>query len=135
LHAGAIAETPDGRLRALRNFYIPPALDQKTLSTLSTVLFPVVAGIAYNLRPDRPPQGYIQRFAFSDSLSSKTLSEFRVWARAKAAEFINETDQWLANNEQKAAIDNPASPIGEHAGLGVYYYEGPSIGNALKPTK
>jgi hypothetical protein len=135
LQAGAIGETEDGRIQALKNFYIPPTLDEKTISTISMVLFPVLAGIAHNFKPDRPPQGYIQRFAFSDSLSHEAALRFRAWARDKAADFVGEVDQWLAQNEAKPTA-NAAGPLGgQHAGLGVYYYEGPSIGDALGPTE
>jgi hypothetical protein len=135
LQAGAIVETDDGLIKALKSFYIPQTLDEKTLSTLSMVLFPVAAGIAHNLRPDRPTQGYIQRFAYSDSLTAESLAEFRGWAREKAATFVTEVDYWLAQNESDATSDSVRSSTAQHAGLGVYYYEGPSIGDALEPTE
>jgi len=126
LEAGAIAELDDGRLRALKKFYIPADLDEKTISTICTILFPVSSGLAHNLNPDRPPHGFIQRFAFSESLDESALERFRAWARDRGAEFVEEVNAWLAAHERThAERGESADPTMRHAGLGVFYYEGP----------
>jgi len=126
LEAGAIAELEDGRLRALKKFYIPADLDEKTISTISMILFPVSCGLAHNLTPHRPAHGFIQRFAFSDTLDQATLEHFRTWARERAAGFVEEVDHWLADNERAPRGSSAdADPTMKHAGLGVFYYEGP----------
>ena len=98
------------------------------------ILFPVASGIAYNLRHDRPRQGFIQRFAFSDSLSDQSLVEFRSWARERAATFVEGADQWLAANEGREITDSTAaeSRSDSHAGIGVFYYEGPTIADVIR---
>jgi hypothetical protein len=131
LQAGAIAEIEPGIFRALKKFYIPEALDERTLATMSLILFPVISGMAHNLRTDRPPQGFLQRFAYSDTLSEPALTAFRTWARSRAASFLEEANEWIGANEQRVP---PASgkPLPDaQAGLGVFYYEGPSIGTVI----
>jgi hypothetical protein len=135
LQAGAIEEGREGRIKALKKFYVPGTLDEKTVSTLSVILFPVASGIAHNLRSDRPRQGYIQRFAYSDSLSDESRAEFRVWARERAGAFVEGVDQWLSANERSERADLAGASTkrpGLHAGMGVFYYEGPSIAEVLR---
>jgi hypothetical protein len=75
--------------------------------------------------------GFIQRFAFSESLSVAAAALFRHWARAESTRFIEAIDNWLATNEGA----EPAEPGHEQkvrAGVGVFYYEGPSAEEVTK---
>jgi hypothetical protein len=129
LQAGALMELKDGRLKVTKKFYIPAGLDDKTISTIYTILFPVSAGMAHNLNPNRSSQGFIQRFAFADTLQPAQLEDFRAWARHRAAAFVEEVDQWFANESKSAGwtSGSVSAPL-NHAGLGVFYYEGPKAG-------
>jgi hypothetical protein len=130
LQAGALGELESGKLKVLKRFYIPSALDEKAISTISTILFPVTSGIAHNLDPNRS-YGFLQRVAFSDSLNAVTLEKFRSWAREKAATFVEEVDAWLAENECELAQQSTEQTTKfEHASLGVFYYEGPKAGQS-----
>jgi hypothetical protein len=137
LQSGAIAEDEAGTLRVLKKFYIPDDVDEKALSTLSLILFPIVSGLDHNLRKDRAPQGFIQRFAYSEVLDSEALVEFRSWARSKAAEFVEQVDVWLAAHEHRTRTPskNQSAPFEVQAGLGVFYYEGPTIGDVITSSK
>jgi hypothetical protein len=132
---GAVIEAPDGTLRVVKRYYVPGDIDEKAITTISGMLFPMAAGIAHNTNPDRDTEGFIQRFAFSESLSGPTRAAFRLWSRAEATRFIESIDDWLATYES-AESEVGAPEINDRkrtAGIGVFYYEGLSAEQSLLP--
>lgn len=120
--AGAVADLEDGRLRVIKRHYVPGNVDDKAITVMSKLVFPLVAGIVHNSDPARTSDGFIQRFAFSDSLDPSVIPQFRKWSRSEATKFLETTDDWLAAHET-APADNP-KPRPVTAGIGVFYYEG-----------
>jgi len=123
--SGAVIDLPDGALRAVRRYYVPGDVDEKAITVISGMLFPMAAGIAHNTNPDRTSEGFIQRFALSDRIDSRSIPEFRKWSRDRSTQFIESIDDWLASAERsEGGEQRPVdSPI---VGIGVFYYEGPS---------
>jgi hypothetical protein len=104
-------------------------VDEKAITVISGMFFPLAAGLAHNTNPARTTEGFIQRFAFSDSVPSAQFPEFRRWSRQEATAFIERMDDWLAVRESSRAA-NSVDSDGMTVGVGVFYYEGPSAERA-----
>jgi hypothetical protein len=129
--AGAIAESEDGQISAEKRYYVPGNVDEKAVTVLANLLFPLAAGIEHNSNPDRKVDGFIQRFAFSERLKTDAVPEFRSWSRREATHFIESVDDWIAAHEgdvRRDTQDDHASI----AGVGVFYYEGPSADDSIR---
>jgi len=129
--AGAVSESEDGQITAEKRYYVPGNVDEKAITVLANLLFPLAAGIAHNSNPDRKVDGFIQRFAFSERLKADTVPEFRSWSRREATHFIESVDDWIAAHEGDAGRDTQDSPA-SIAGVGVFYYEGPSADDSIR---
>ncbi len=123
--AAAIEDLPDGKLRAVKRYFVPGDFDEKAIAVISGLLYPLTAGIAHNSNPNRKSEGFIQRLAYSERLDSSSRPMFRKWSRAEATKFIEAMDDWLAENEMPSAPgeENQSESI---VGIGVFYFEGPS---------
>lgn len=128
--AGAIVELDDGSIKVTKRYYVPGNVDEKAITTISGMFFPLAAGLAHNTNPARSTDGFIQRFAFSDKLDESLVPVFRYWARAEAIQFIESMDDWLAEHE--GGGDGSMRPEGAfRVGVGVFYYEGPPAEDLL----
>ena len=123
--AGAIAELDDGRLVVLKRYYVPADVDERAVTVISGMLFPLAAGIEHNANPGRTTDGFIQRFAYADQLQEALVPVFRGWARQEATAFIERMDDWLSENEGSAK-ESEKIGAGRRVGVGVFYYEGPT---------
>jgi hypothetical protein len=134
--AGAVVELEDGRLRVVKRYYVPGNVDEKALTVMSGMVFPLIAGVAHNTDPSRTAGGFIQRYAFSQSLSMEALDRFREWSRGQATVFIEKIDDWLAEHESDSAETSPkdSADCGS-AGIGIFYYEGPSADEVVRGTR
>jgi len=130
--SGAVIDLDDGRLRAVKRFYVPGNVDEKAITVLSGMVFPLSAGIVHNTDPSRMTDGFIQRFAFSDHLSAGAVPAFRVWSRERATKFVESMDDWLAQHETQEPVEAQGSSQSSNVGIGVFYYEGPSAEEALR---
>lgn len=122
--AGAIIEHDDGGIQVTKRYYVPGNVDERAITTISGMFFPLAAGLAHNTNPNRESDGFIQRFAFSDKLPPALIPAFRYWARAEAIRFIESMDDWLAAHEVNEN-DQKRWEVPSRAGIGVFYYEGP----------
>jgi hypothetical protein len=122
--AGAIVDLSDGRMRAVKRYFVPGDFDEKAITVISGILFPLTAGIDHNANPGRKAEGFIQRFAYSDRIDRVAVPVFRSWARVEATRFIESMDDWLASNEKEGQEQGSASSR-DIVGVGVFYYEGP----------
>jgi hypothetical protein len=130
--AGAVLDLEDGKLRAVKRYYVPGNVDEKAITVMSGMVFPLASGIAHNADPSRKVGGFIQRYAFSQTLRPEAVDQFRTWSREQATRFIEQMDDWLAEHEEE--VGN--SSVGEqgdyrNAGIGVFYYEGPSAEDVI----
>jgi Family of unknown function (DUF6502) len=127
LRASAVLELENGLLRATKRYFVPGDFDEKTITTLSGMLFPFLSGIENNSNPARQ-KGFIQRIAYA-RLSDSSREEFRLWSRAEGTRFIESIDDWLMSHEDPAA-EQEGGPI---SGMGLFYYEGPEAEFLPKP--
>jgi len=123
--AGAIEDLSDGCIRAVKRYFVPGDFDEKAITVISGILYPLTAGIDHNANPARKTEGFIQRFAYSDRMGPVDMQLFRKWARSESTKFIESMDDWLATNE-KGVQDGGVRGGGAIAGVGVFYFEGPS---------
>jgi hypothetical protein len=132
--AGAVEEMPDGSLKAIKRYYVPGNVDEKAITVISGMLFPLAAGIDHNSSPDRRSDGFIQRFAFSERLNADLVPAFRLWSRKEATRFIESIDDWLAENEAGPEEPPQFDKQGRRllSGVGVFYYEGPVAEDAIQ---
>lgn len=132
--AGAVVELDDGKLRALKRYYVPGNVDEKAIITVSGMVFPLTAGLAHNTDPNRTSDGFIQRFAFSRNLNPSAVQVFRKWSRSQAIKFIENMDDWLAENESAVSELAGEGEQDQTVGVGVFYYEGPSADEAANQS-
>ncbi len=131
--SGAVLELDDGKLRAVKRYYVPGSVDEKAITVMSGMVFPLTTGIAHNADPGRTVGGFIQRYAFSQTLRPEAVDEFRAWSRVQATQFIEQMDDWLAQHEDEAAGSSAnARAVYRNAGIGVFYYEGLSAEEAIR---
>lgn len=133
--AGAVLDLEDGKLRAVKRYYVPGNVDEKAITVMSGMVFPLTSGIAHNADPSRKVGGFIQRYAFSQTLRPEVVDEFRTWSRDQATHFIEQMDDWLAEHEEDRETSSVGEQVGcRNAGIGVFYYEGPSAEEAISET-
>jgi hypothetical protein len=122
--AGAIADLEDGRIRPTKRYFVPGDFDEKNITTVSGILFPMLSAVDHNSNPHRDSPGFIQRFAYSGKLAPADRLEFRAWSRAEASKFIEAMDDWIATHEyelEPGVVEEDEQIVG----VGVFYYEGP----------
>ena len=123
--AGAIEEKSDGRVQALKQYYVPGNFDEKALTAIVGSLFTLAATTEHNADPVRTAPGYLQRFAYSHLLQGEAADQFRRWSRIQATDFIESMDRWLGANEPAELVKAERSS-NQIVGVGVYFYQGPS---------
>jgi hypothetical protein len=132
--AGAIVDLDDGLICPIKRYFVPGDFDEKTITTISGILFPMVSSVDHNCNPNRDTAGFIQRFAYSNKLAPGQRTEFRSWSRKEATAFIENIDDWIATNEDRS--ENEAAQDGDRiVGVGVFYYEGPEAGELPVPSR
>lgn len=122
--ASAVVDLENGGMQVTKRYYVPGNVDERAITTISGMFFPLAAGLAHNTDPNRTADGFIQRFAFSDKLAPALVAAFRYWARFEATKFIESMDDWLAAHEE-SGNGSEGRGAALRAGVGVFYYEGP----------
>src|SRR5260221_13677206 len=90
--AGAIRETPDGRLEALKRVYIPQTMDEQLIRLWGTVIADVASTYGHNLmrRADVAPR--FQRAALNDRVLATALPEFQKFLNRDGQAFLDRVD-------------------------------------------
>lgn len=119
LSAGAIEELKDGRLRVLKRHFIPGDLGEEMVVGFRHIVNPLLGALAHNCSVDKQ-DAFLQRVAYSDSMSVAAIEDFRRHATELATVFIHSIDDWLGGHEDKLY-----SPPQHRArvGVGVFYFE------------
>jgi hypothetical protein len=130
--SGAVEVTHRDTIKPLKRFYVPADVDERALTVISQMLFPLASGLAHNSNPDRKSDGFIQRVVVASDLVEEEVPVFRRMTRRRAAEFIESVDDWLKQGRTRPKGPDKKSGT---VGLGVFYYEGPSVDEMLgSPT-
>jgi hypothetical protein len=129
LRASAVVELQNGYLRPTKRYFVPADFDEKAITILSGILFPMVAGVDHNSNPSRTSPGFIQRFAFT-SLPLESRGPFRAWSREEATRFIEMMNDRLIHDKASGPSSEDEDVI---TGVGVFFYEGPPADGLPKP--
>lgn len=132
LAAGAIVESDDGTLRAIKRHFVPADVGEELLVGFTHMIIPVFEGVARNT-DERCTTPFIQRLVYSDRLAPEAAPLFRRVARDQVTGFVQSVDDWLSANELQDADFEKSCRYG----IGVFYFEGsPSVpGGADDLTK
>lgn len=109
---GAVEQTPDGRLRVLRRYYMPTRLDAQWILNAGSVLCDLGANINRNAAADADqPSSFLGR-ASSDRVVPGALPEFREFIEAEGQAFLERVDAWLTAHGQPEQGSGPAIRLG-----------------------
>jgi hypothetical protein len=131
IRAAAVLELENGYLRPTKRYFVPGDFDEKAITILSGILFPMIAGVDHNANPNRTSDGFIQRFAFAP-LPEDRRAKFREWSREEATQFIEMINDRL--NRDKIPPED-AAERDLISGVGVFFYEGLSADSLPKPEQ
>lgn len=123
LAAGAVIETDDGTLRAVKRHFVPADVGEELLVGFTHMIIPVMEGVCRNT-DERCATPFIQRLVYSDRLAPDAAPLFRRVAREQVTGFVQSVDDWLSANEL------PDEEVAQSCryGIGVFYFEGvPSV--------
>jgi len=122
--AGAIRETPDGRLEALKRVYIPQTMDAELIRLWGTVIADVASTYGHNLmrRADVAPR--FERAALNDRVLATALPEFQKFLNREGQAFLERVDAWLTEHEARPNESEPDSTsVHIRLGAGVYHLQ------------
>jgi hypothetical protein len=121
LRATAVTELENGLLRPAKRYFVPGDFDEKAITILSGILYPMISVVDHNANATRLAPGFIQRFAFG-KLAGDRRTEFREWSRQESTKFIETIDDWLVSRKADAPGQETDGVI---SGVGVFFFEGP----------
>lgn len=113
---GAVEEAGDGRLRALKRYYMPLALDPGAVLRAGSVLQDLGETVDYNLvrRVDQPTR--FEGRATNAHIPRADAAKFRDFLEQEGQGFLERIDEWLARHEANA--DQKRKTV--RLGLGIY---------------
>lgn len=129
--ASALLEMENGLLRPTKRYFVPGDFDEKAITVLSGMFFPMISGMDHNTNPSRKSAGFFQRIAYA-RLGVVDRESFRTWSRAEATQFVESIDDWL----MARAVSTPELEVCDEpiSGIGVFFYEGPEADRVPKPV-
>jgi hypothetical protein len=113
--AGAISETPAGRLRAMTRYYMPAAMDAESIVRFGSVVADLANTIRHNVAGQDEEALRFEGRAVNLMVKRRALKTFRAYAEHRGMELLEEADQWLLDREA-----DPDDPKAVRIGLGVY---------------
>lgn len=111
---GAVAVTPQGRLRAKMRYYSPAAPDGEAVLRSGAVIADLGATVAENLFRAEPRTRFEGR-ATNARVSRAARRAFREYVEARGMEFLEDVDGWLSRHEASSPDDKVV-----RLGIGVY---------------
>jgi hypothetical protein len=122
LAAGAVRETPDGRLEALKRIYIPQTMDEQLIRLWGTVMADIATTYVHNLTRSADATPRFERAAVNDRINASALPEFREFLSREGQLFLERVDAWLTEHEANAGEpDSAPAPI--RLGVGMYHIQ------------
>ncbi|MCP9471659.1 MAG: DUF6502 family protein [Nitrospira sp.] len=121
LRTGAVKRLKNGSVCLRSRGYVPQHSAPEKLRILGTDTADLIATIDHNIyeAPDRP---LFQRKVMYDNVPLEAAKEFRAVAAARAQEFLEAMDRWLADRDRDV---NPSSTGSGRVrtGIGIYHFE------------
>ncbi len=121
VHAGAVEQLPDGRIRLITRAYIPRDSKADKLGILGTDTAHLIATIAHNVyEADSEPR--FQRTVSYDNLPVEALPKLRTMSARDAQTLLENIDRWMAAQDRDTNPHVQGSGR-KRAGIGIYYFE------------
>lgn len=118
---GAIEQTADGRILAVKREFIPVEVDSEFVESIAHSLHDLASTIAHNALHPGSEEGRIERYVFSRRLKKTSVPRFRRFAREHVPNFLEFIDDWMAAHEINYEDSKRQSQ--QRVGIGVYYFE------------
>lgn len=127
---GALRESGDDVILALRRQYTPTEVDVEFVKTMIFSLKNLASTLAHNadvISREGPEteNGRLERYAWTTRISETSVREFKLLSEKRAEEMLLELDTWIGERERLdiAQCDRlPQSPR-KSCGFGVYFFE------------
>jgi len=119
--AGAIAEVPGKRLRALKRSYVPRELNENLVRLWGSVLQDVATTLEHNLFRDEAGPARFDRRAISLRVDPKSVPQFQELLEREAQAFLERIDEWITAHELDSSIHDRGGGI--RLGVGVYHIQ------------
>lgn len=115
----------DNSVRLLSAVYIPDSEDEAQLQLLGTDVSLLVMTINHNLTVS-PNERYYQRKVSYNNLPEEVLPAFRAFVRKDSHELLLRFNQWLYEHDRDSNPKVQGSGRMQ-AGVGIYYFEQPTV--------
>lgn len=117
----SVEEGEDGRLRAVRRYFVPGAVSEDLVLNLAQLVVPVIEGLVSNTTETNSEVRFLQRVSYTDRLKDSSLPIVRKLARERCSQFVEQIDDWLTSHEVRDGQPDSARRVE----VGVFYFEGP----------
>jgi len=99
--AGAIEETPDGKLRALKRAYIPASFSEDQLRLWASDLEALGTTIEHNLQRRARERSRFHRRAINLRIAPDSASDFEQFLEVEGQAFLERIDDWLSAHQAR----------------------------------
>ncbi|MFQ5634875.1 MAG: DUF6502 family protein [Gammaproteobacteria bacterium] len=115
---GAVEERDDGRLRVLKRYYMPLAMDRDALLRAGSVLRDLGDTVDYNLTRGEDDPTRFEGRATNAQVPRTIVAAYRAFLEEQGQGLLERVDEWLSRHEVPA--DSPRSQKTTRVGIGVY---------------
>lgn len=119
---GALAELPGGKLKLVKPYFVPSGSEERLLVSLRQNVRSLISTVAYNSDNPRKGPGRIERFVYSDRLTSAQIESLRSSIRDSVEAYTKQVDDHLAALEL-VNRESANQPAGRTVAVGVYFFE------------
>lgn len=118
--SGSIAVRPDGRVQAVKRYYMPRQMDDAATLRAGSVLEDLATTIEFNLtRKPKAPSRFEGR-AQNPRIAASDVPAFREFLEREGQQFLERIDNWLSEHEASAQ-HAPQATVRLGAGLYTIY--------------
>lgn len=118
---GAIEQTADGRIKALKRYFIPVEMNTEFVESVAHSLHDLASTIAHNAMHPGSDEGRIERYVFTRRLKKNSIPRFRRFAREHVPNFLEYIEDWISAHE--VSYEDSKRQTQQRVGIGVYYFE------------
>ncbi len=128
--SGAIKESGDDVIRAVRRQYTPTEVDVEFVKTMIFSLKNIASTLAHNadvISREGPEteNGRLERYAWTTRISETSAYDFKRLSEQKAEELLLQLDTWIGERERldMAQTGTLSQSPRKSCGFGVYYFD------------
>jgi hypothetical protein len=115
---GAVEEGRDGRLRALKRFYMPLAMDADAVLRAGSVLQDLGNTADYNLVRKAGDSTRFEGRATNSSVRRADIALFRAFLEEEGQGLLERVDEWLSRHEVPESAGRQKKTV--RLGVGIY---------------